>query len=465
MGTTGSLTQLMYTARDALSAQSYGLGVTGQNISNVNTPGYVRREALLETRALGTATTGSVSIEGLRRATDVYIERREFLARGSAAAAAEHDNQLASVEALFNDLGNTGMGSALDGLFSSFSALAANPNDPTSRAAVLGAADAFASRANAMGDSLASLRDDLLKQAQVTVAQINERASSIAELNRRIQAAEAQGEDAADLKDQRNNLLLDLSQLVDVRTIDGDNGSIIVQAAGTTLVEGVDSRPFVIDLNADGSIKLLSSRDGTGGTEVTQFLTGGKLAGIKEARDVDVFDVQSKLDQLVFDVATAVNTQHAAGFGSDGVSGRNLFDVPTTADGAARAIRLSAAVAGNPAAVAAASDAASVPGGSGNAAALANVWKTPLSGGRTAAETYGDIVGGIGMRKSAIAQAVETQAAIKEQLQSMREAVSGVSLDEEMVALTKYQRAYQAAGRVLSTVDELLQDLLNRVGR
>jgi flagellar hook-associated protein 1 FlgK len=461
----GSLTQLMYTARDALSAQSYGLNVTGQNITNVNTPGYVRREALLETRALGTATTGTVTVAGLRRATDLYIDRRELTARGSAAAASEHDNQLASVEAMFNDLGGTGMGSALDGLFSSFSALAANPNDPTARASVLGAADNFATRASSMADALAQTKDDLLKQAQATVEQINTRAASISELNRRIQAAEAQGEDAADLKDQRNNLLLDLSTMIDIRTIPDVKGSIIVQASGTTLVDGFDFRPMEIDLGTDGSLRVMSKRDGGADMDVTQFLTGGKLAGIKEARDVDVFDVANKLDQLVFDVASAVNAQHAAGYGQDGVSGRNLFDVSATVGGAARSIKLGAAVAGKPAAVAAASDLASLPGGSGNAAALASVWDTPLSGGRTAAQAYGDIIGGIGQRKSAIAQAVETQAAIKDQIQAMREAISGVSLDEEMVALTKYQRAYQAAGRVLTTVDELLQDLLNRVGR
>src|SRR5689334_10175272 len=140
----GSLTQLLYTARDSLTAQSYGLNVTGQNITNVNTPGYVRRDPLLETRALGTATTGSVTVAGLRRATDAYIERRDLSARGTAAAAEEHDKQLASVEALFNDVGGVGLGSALDNLFGSFSALAANPNDPTTRASVLGAAGAFA---------------------------------------------------------------------------------------------------------------------------------------------------------------------------------------------------------------------------------------------------------------------------------------------------------------------------------
>jgi flagellar hook-associated protein 1 FlgK len=74
-------------------------------------------------------------------------------------------------------------------------------------------------------------------------------------------------------------------------------------------------------------------------------------------------------------------------------------------------------------------------------------------------------VGGIGSRRAVVTQALETQTAIKEQVQAMRESVSGVSLDEEMVSLTKFQRAYEAAGRVLSTVDELLQDLINRVGR
>ncbi len=461
----GSLNQLLYTARDSLTAQSYGLNVTGQNITNVNTPGYVRRDPLLETRALGTSTTGTVTATGLRRATDIYIERRELTARGSASAASEHDRQLASVEALFNDLGATGMGSALDGLYASFSALAANPNDPTTRTAVLGAADAFASRANAIGNSLSDTRNELFKAAQDTAAQINEKAASIAALNRRILAAEAQGEDAADLKDSRNNLLLGLSELVDVRTIPDVKGSIIVQVSGATLVDGVDTRKLTVDLHADGSLRLTSARDGDSPTEVTQFLTGGKLAGIKEARDVDLFDVSEKLDKLVFDVATSVNAQHAAGFGKDGVSGRNLFDVPAITLGAARGIRLSAAVAGNPDAVAAAADAASLPGGSSNAVALSKLWETPLSAGRTAAETYGDIVGAIGQRKAAIAQAVDTQNAIKEQVQAMRESVSGVSLDEEMVSLTKYQRAYEAAGRVLSTVDELLQDLINRVGR
>jgi len=376
-----SLSQLLYTARDALTAQSYGLSVTGQNITNVNTPGYVKRDPLLETLALGTATTGSVTATGLRRATDVYIERRELSARGSAAAASEQDKQLGSVEALFNDLGATGMGASLDALFSSFSALAANPNDPTSRSAVLGAAGGLADRANSMAGSLTDAKNDLLKQAQETTAEINKRAQSIAQLNQRISVAQTQGEDAADLKDQRNNLLLGLSELVDVRTITDDKGVLTVQASGATLVEGGEARSLGVDLHADGSLRITATSVGGGSSEVTQFLTGGKLAGIKEARDVDIFDIANKLDQLVFDVANAVNAQHRAGFGQDGVNGRNLFDVGAVPQDAARNIRLGAAVAGNPAAIAASSDVAGLPGGSGNAVALADVFNTGLTGG------------------------------------------------------------------------------------
>ena len=93
-----SLNQLLHTARDALKAQSFGLSVTGQNIANASTPGYVRREALLSTRALADQTTGSVQVDGLRRATDSYVEARFLASNGLAAAAQGGDDQRAFIE-------------------------------------------------------------------------------------------------------------------------------------------------------------------------------------------------------------------------------------------------------------------------------------------------------------------------------------------------------------------------------
>src|SRR3954470_16220398 len=131
------LNQLLNVTRDALTAQSYGLNVTGQNISNASTPGYVRRVALLKTKSLGTKSGGGVRAVGLDRVTNDFIERRENQATGTASAATTRDQTLASIEALFNDGGGTGLGAALSDVFASFSALAANPNDTSTRSNVL----------------------------------------------------------------------------------------------------------------------------------------------------------------------------------------------------------------------------------------------------------------------------------------------------------------------------------------
>jgi len=458
-----SLTQLLNTARDSLSAQTYGLGVTGQNLANVNTPGYVRREALLETRALGTQTTGSVVANGIRRVTDEFLERRQFESTGLNSAASEHDSRLESLEALFNDVSGTGLGNSLDNLYNSFTQLSANPADPTTRRNVLAAADAFAERSRDTATVIAQSRTDLLKDAQSTTTQINESARAIARLNSQILAAEAQGGDAADLKDQRKQVMLGLASLVDVRTIASGSG-IVVQASGTTLVDGVEARQLSIDLDSDGKMRVFAARnDEATPTEVTKFLTGGKLAGIKEARDVDLFETAKKLDEFVFDVATSINQQHQLGFGTDGVDGRDLFDVNTV--DAARTVRVSVDVFNRPEAIAASGSATTLPGGSDNAVALSRLSTAPVVFGnsRTAAQSYGDLVGDVGQRKSAAEKMLESREAIAAQLDAMNEAMSGVSLDEEFVNLTKFQRAYEASARVLTTADQLLQELIQRV--
>lgn len=458
-----SLTQLLYTARDGLTAQSYGLGVTGQNISNVNTPGYVRREALLETRALGEA--GTVNAAGIRRATDLFLERRQYETTGLSSAASEHDKNLANVETLFNDQSGTGLGSSLDKVFKSFSALAANPSDPTTRDSVLDAADEFAKRVNDTASAIADAQKGLFQSAQATVQEINQKAQEIAKLNEQIAQAEAAGQSAADLRDKRSQLLMSLSGMVDVRTVQSGD-SLTVQVSGATLVDGGVPRSLSIGLDSSGAMQILSSAgNGSPAQDVTKFLTGGKLAGIREARDVDLVAVSKQLDQFAFDVGTAINTQHEAGFGLDGVSGRQLFDLTATATGAARAIRLSADVAGNPAAVAASSSATTVPGGSDNAARLSAMSRDLIASGgtRTASDAYGDIVGDVASRRSASSQMLEAREAISAQVDSMHESMSGVSLDEEFVNLTKFQRAYQASARLLTTADQLLQELIQRV--
>jgi len=461
------LNNLLNVARDALTAQSYGLNVTGQNIANASTPGYVRRVAVLETQNLGTQSGGGVRAAGLDRVTNDYIERRENQATGTASAATTRDQTLASIEAMFNDGAGTGLGSALNDVFASFSALATNPNDTTTRANVLAAAGAFADRANQTGNTLSQMQIDLKNQAQDTIDQVNQRAQEIAKLDMQIAQATMQGDDASDLKDQRTQKILNMSGLINTHTFTDGSGNTVVQVAGATIVDGQHARSLSLDMNADGSLKLLVDQPGGGGSEITQFLTGGKLAGIKEARDKDLFDVSQKLNTLVFDVASAINTQHALGTGADGGTGRNLFDIGASSTNAARDVRVSVDVFDHPDRIAAAGSVLSLPGGSDNAVALSKIFDTQVAFGntKTAAQAYGDIIGSIGSTRASSQRDVETQNAILTQVQSMHQSQSGVSLDEEMVNLTKFQNAYQAASKMIGVADQLMQTLLNTVGR
>ncbi|HEY2405596.1 MAG TPA: flagellar hook-associated protein FlgK, partial [Polyangiaceae bacterium] len=358
-------------------------------------------------------------------------------------------------------------GSSLGQLFSSFSALAANPNDTTTRQSVLDSAGAFAQRANDTAASISQMQSDLRQQAQGTIDDVNQRAKDIAKLDLQIAQAESQGQDAADLKDQRDQKLLDMSSLIDVHTFTDGQGNLVVQSAGTTLIDGSHAGQLSLGAASDGSLQILTADPSGSTADVTKYLTGGKLAGIRDARDVDLFDVSKQLDQLVFDVATAVNTQHAAGTGTDGGTGRNLFDVGANSSGAAAAVHVSADVLGHPERVAAALSSTSLPGGSDNAAALSALSTSFFANGNseTAAQAYGDIVGHVGQLRADSKRDVETQTAVFQQAQSMQQSLSGVSLDEEMVALTKYQNAYQAASKVLTTVDQLLATLMDAVGR
>jgi flagellar hook-associated protein 1 FlgK len=456
------LTQILSTALDGLNVSTVGLTTTGQNITNVNTPGYTRRDVELATRTQG---LNGVNVVGIRRVADTVIERRQYQAMGLSSAASERDSQLGNVEGLFNDANGTGLSDALSAFYGSFSALASNPTDPTARANVLARADQLASRVNDTANSIATARSDMLTDARQTAAEVNQKAQQIAKLNQQIAAARAQGQDSANLEDQRAKVLLGLAPLVDITVVNQDNGSILVQASGATLVDDVSARSLSVDLDSNGALRFMSQTAGGGGSDVTRYLTGGKLAGIKEARDTDLAQIAAKLDDLAYGVATTVNAQHAAGVGLDGIGGRNLFSVPATAEGAARALAVSSDVANNPNAIAAASGTASLPGGSDNAVLLSRLAVQPAVGSRTAAEAYGDLVGDIGARKEASAEDVSLRNAVTDQVSAMRESASGVSLDEEMVALNKYQRAYEASSKVISTVDQLLQELMDRLGR
>ena len=229
---------LLGLARESIAAQGFALNVTGQNIANASTPGYVRRDAMLEGVVAGTQTYGGVRASGIHRSVDSFLDARTYEAGSFQSSAQTRDQALSSIENLFNDAAGTGLSNSLTALASSMSALASNPSDTTTRAVLLSNADQFASRIRETSNQLATQRSDLLTQAKGTVASVNEYASQIAKLNSRNFAHREHRGDAADLKDQRDNLVTKLSGSINVHVITDGTGKLVISAGGSTLVEG-----------------------------------------------------------------------------------------------------------------------------------------------------------------------------------------------------------------------------------
>ena len=456
-----SLTDILNNAREALSAQSYGLQVAGQNVSNVNTPDYVRRRALLEARPTAGTSFGSVHVAGLERVSNEFLQRQFLGAVGMSAYASSRDQYLGQVESVYNDFGDAGLGQSLRDLLDSFSELGQNPQDSTVRSKLLANADGLTMRIRSMAETLNDFRAQLVRDAQDSTKQVNQLTKDIAKLNGDILLSENQGNDAADLKDFRDGKIAQLSEFVDVRSFTNTKGEYVIQAAGSTIVEGTSARSLSIKLDGSGNMQLLSTMPPGAPMDMTSYLSGGKLAGIFQVRDTDLTSMQSDLDQLAFDFSTAVNTQHQAGFGLDSVGGRDIFTPAVSAAGYASIMALSSDVAGNPDAVAASGNSANGPGDSDNAKLLAALANSGfMSGGNTPTEAYANTVGKIGMLKSAARMEVINRDAIAAQVSSAKDSTTAVNLDEEMISLTKFQRAYEASARVLNTADELLAQLI-----
>jgi flagellar hook-associated protein 1 FlgK len=236
-----------------------------------------------------------------------------------------------------------------------------------------------------------------------------------------------------------------------------------------TLMQGDIARHLSIDIDTGGSLKVLAENaKGSGsGNDITAFLSAGQLSGVLTVRDHDLVDMQADLDAFAFNVAGKINSVHASGFGLDGASGRQLFTLGATQAGAAASLQLNAAVQGRPDLVAASNSPAELPGNANQALLLAQVGDNPIAalGDLDPGQAYARLVGRVGQRKADSAATLDTRQAMTAQVETARQSISGVSLDEEMISLSKYQRAFEAASRVFTTADQLLQELLDTVGR
>lgn len=457
-----SLFGVLNTGASGLRAGSAGAQVASQNISNAGTDGYSRQQVSLE--ALGPRPLAGVRVTGSRRVVDQLVERRLLGARASAGQTSTRADSLAVLDAVFST-GPGSVGDALQALQTAMGDLSTSPGDGTARRAVLAAAEGVANAFSSAGSALTAAHTDINERISTTVDDVNTSLREVASLGQQIAEHEnATGSEAGELRDRRDELLRGISERIPVRVIEHENGGVSVLLASQKQLVSEDGRVNELIAVPDATSGNVSIEVVSAGAseDVTSLITTGRIAGFIEARDGGIADARAGLDALARDVAVAYDAVHAAGFGLDGGTGRNLFDVHPTVAGAAEAMAVSLDVSGNPDAIAASSTTAGLPGNNQTALDLLALADQQFAAGGTDTATgaYASLVGAAGSAVAGANRAMEHASAVADQVAAVRDGISGVSTDEEMISLMQFQRAYQASLRVVSVADEMLGELM-----
>ena len=442
-------------ALSALSVSQQALATTSNNVANANTPGFSRQRPVLaagDPVVVGELTFGTgVMLQKIESLRDPILEIQLNQETQQQSKLDTSLGQLRQIQTQFGSA-SSGIGADISNFFNSLQQLAPDPSNLALRQSVLTAAGNLATDLNNTAHSLQTQRSNLDLNVVQSVSQVNTLTAQIASVDRQISSLQNAHQDASSLVDTQTNLIRQLSGLVDVAVIPTDQGISLALSNGTTLVSGSQSFALSSQLGSDGVQYILA-----GGQDITGSLKGGSLAGLIQIRDQEIPGLGSSLDQLAAGLANALNTANKTGFDLNGNAGGNLF-VPPPVGGVGAAATLSVSIT-DPALIAASSD--RTIGSNGNLAVLSAVHDQAVANGQTPLDFYSNIVFQVGIATSNTSADVDSSNLILRQLQDQRGSVSGVSLDEEAANLIKYQTAYQAAARVVSTVNTLLDVAVN----
>ncbi|HET7312722.1 flagellar hook-associated protein FlgK [Salinisphaera sp.] len=311
-----------------LGAAQAGLTTTSNNISNVNTPGYTRRRALLAEVANSNGGGGGVTVTGIQRQYAQFLTAQLNDAQSTASATESHLNQISQIDNLLGD-SDAGLAPRIQDFFDSLATLAGSPEDSSARNAVLGDARDMASRFRSFASTLSDMGDAVDKRIAGAVDEVNNNASQIAALNKQITVTQARtGQPPNDLLDQRDQLVAETAKLINVDVTKNDDGSYNLTVGGQALVDANGSHRLTTVTDPDDPTRQrlgYVSADGSTRVIPSDRVTGGEISGLLSFAADSLAPARAKLGQTAHDLAVAVNAQHKQGTDLAGDPGTALF--------------------------------------------------------------------------------------------------------------------------------------------
>mgnify|MGYP001420723265 CR=1 FL=1 len=480
------------TAKRGLNTHQSALQTTGHNIANANTPGYTRQRvnfkttepypapALNRPQIPGQFGTG-VRAGSVERVRDAFLDvqyRGENSKYGYWNAQAE---ALRRMEEIMNEPSEDGLAKTLDRFWQSLQDLAVNPNDSGARSVVRQRGIAVADTFRYLSNSLTSIQEDVQSEIEMTVEEINSIARQLDNLNKQIAAVEPHGYLPNDLYDERDRLLDQLSELANLK-IDyvksGGNALDIAEGKVSVFIVASDGIEHLLvngaDLAAGPSPVVVDSDTNEvtiGGDPVELDMTIGKLSGLIDMHK-EYTDMLENLDIMAYSFVTRFNEVHRDGWNLEAINSDppahnpvNFFEELTEISGAAKNINLDEAIIDSLDNIAAALTPEE--GDGGNALKLADVKNEVLQdlpGTSTLQSFYQGIIGEMAVKAQEANRMQGNSDTLRSAVEQRRQSTSGVSLDEEMINMVRFQQAYNASARMVTVVDEMLDKIINGMG-
>lgn len=445
-------------ALTALRADRQAMDVTGQNIANAQTPGYARQEPVFvdlsgpQESNLGINAGSGVVLSTIERVHSTFLSSQNELGLASVAYQTSMSQSLSQLQSMYASTSSADLGSALDKLWQTFSALANNPENSATRAEVLAQGQNLAGTIQTLYSSLTGMQQNLDSAIVGQVSQINALAAQVGTLNGEIESATSAGTNANNLIDQRRSVLNQLATLVGARSTPLAHGGTDVYVGNLPLVQNTNVQPLsTVPNGANPNFHDLS----LGPNLPAPTVTSGTLGAELQTRDQVIGTQLNALQSFTSALVSAINTQHAAGYGLNGTSGLPFFTVGSNPSD----ISVNNTLIANPNDLAASASGQS--GDGQNAQALANIENQPEVSGQTLDGYYQSVVGQLAVEaqnaNTSLTRSQDLQTALANQISS----VSGISSDQEATLLLEYEHSYQAAAEFSKTYNNMLSTLLN----
>ena len=469
MAVTSTTSSGIEIGRRALQAQQTALQVTSHNIANANTPGFSRRRVDINNADSGIpggigggADAASVVRQRSRFLDSQFRVEQQVLGRWEAI-----ERSLTSIESIFNEPAGAGSseagsvfnepsGMGLSGSLSRFwnvwQDLANVPEGGAARAAVRQESQLLVNTMHQIHKQLNDTRLGIDDQIGFEVGEINELIDQLATINGAIPNHKFDGGSAGDLEDQRDRLIEKLAQKVDISIVEKDNGSVSILLSGHNLVQGTTSIHLdvrTISQNDFPAKTLFFSDDGS-----LAAIQDGRLKGLLEVRDSTIPNYLDRLDEMAEVLVAEINSLHKIGYGPTGATGIDFFDANNIS---ASNISLDSRIVDDLNNIAASKDGNS--GDNATALGIAGLRNERILGAGTATvEGYlNTLLGEVGSASKEAQTMAENHRLFSTQIENRRQSVQGVSLNDEAAQLVMYQRAYQAAAKTVSIIDDLME--------